>query len=282
MPLPPAAPGDALTGRLADRVAIVTGAGRGIGAATAKLLAAEGASVVVNDVDPGPAGEVADAITSAGGTAVANADNAVEAAGAQALVSTALERYGRLDILINNAGITRDKMFHTMPEETFNFVLDVNLRTAFNATRAAVDHMRAAAKAETSAQGHPAYHRKITFTSSTSGLLGNAGQSNYGTAKMALIGLARTLCIELGAFHINVNVVAPGFIETRLTAAKETSADPDLGIPEGLRNLAMMMIPLGYAGQPEDVARAHLYLASPDSDYVTGQTLVVAGGLARY
>jgi 3-oxoacyl-[acyl-carrier protein] reductase len=202
--------------------------------------------------------------------------------GAAALVAGAVEGFGRLDILINNAGITRDKMFHTMTEDIWNFVLDVNLRTAFHATRAAIDHMRGAAKAEIASGGAPAYHRKITFTSSTAGLQGNPGQSNYATAKMGLIGLTRTLSAEFGQFHINVNAVAPGFIETRLTAAKEQSPDPDLGIPEGIRNLAMMMIPLGYAGQPEDVARAHLYLASPDSDYVTGQTLVVAGGLFRY
>ena len=255
-------------GRLDDRVAIVTGAGRGIGAATAKLFAAEGASVVVNDVDPEPAEAVVAEITADGGTA--------------ALVAGAVEGFGKLDILVNNAGITRDKMFHTMTEDIWNFVLDVNLRTAFHATRAAVDHMRGAAKTEISSGGAPAYHRKITFTSSTAGLQGNPGQSNYATAKMGLIGLTRTLSAEFGQFHINVNAVAPGFIETRLTASKEQSPDPDLGIPEGIRNLAMMMIPLGYAGQPEDVAKAHLYLASSDSDYITGQTLVVAGGLFRY
>ena len=269
-------------GRLDNRVAIVTGAGRGIGAATAQLFAAEGASVVVNDVDPGPATEVTEAITAAGGAAVVSTDNAVEPAGAAALIGRGIEAFGRLDVLVNNAGITRDKMFHTMDEDVFNFVLDVNLKTAVNATRAAVAHMRSAAKAEAAARGAPAYHRKITFTSSTSGLMGNAGQSNYATAKMGLLGLTRTLAVEFGPFRINVNAVAPGFIETRLTAPKETSEDPDLGIPEGLRNLAMMMIPLGYAGQPEDVAKAHLFLASSDSDYVTGQTLVVAGGLFRY
>jgi len=232
-------------GRLDNRVAIVTGAGRGIGAATAKLFAAEGAQVVVNDVDPAPATEVVEEITAAGGQALVNADNAVEPAGAAALIARAVDGFGRLDILVNNAGITRDKMFHTMDAATFNFVLDVNLHTALNATRAAVEHMRSAAKAEQASGGGPAYHRKITMTSSTSGLMGNAGQSNYATAKMALIGLARTLAIELGPFHVNVNVVAPGFIETRLTAPKEKSEDPDLGIPEGLRNLAMMMIPLG-------------------------------------
>ena len=279
MPDPPPAPGDAL--RLTDKVAVVTGAGRGIGAATAHLLASEGAAVVVNDIDAGPAEAVVAGIVAAGGEAVLNTDNAVTPAGAAAIVAQAVDGYGRLDILVNNAGITRDKMFHTMPAETWDFVLDVNLRTAFNVTRAAVDHMRAAAKAEQSAAGSPAYHRKITFTASTSGLMGNAGQSNYAASKMALVGLARSLCIELGPFHVNVNVVAPGFIETRLTAARESSPDPTLGMPDALRNLALMMVPLGYPGQPEDVAKAHLYLASPDSDYVTGETIVVSGGLFR-
>lgn len=269
-------------GRLDDRVAIVTGAGRGIGAATAKLLASEGASVVVNDVDPEPAEAVVAEITADGGIAALSLDNTVTPEGAAALVSGAVEGFGKLDILINNAGITRDKMFHTMTEDLWNFVLDVNLRTAFNATRAAIDVMRPAAKAEMSAGGAPAYHRKITFTSSTAGLQGNSGQSNYATSKMGLLGLTRTLSAEFGPFHINVNAVAPGFIETRLTAAKEQSTDPDLGIPEGIRNLALMMIPLGYYGQPEDVAKAHLFLTSSDSDYVSGQTLVVAGGLFRY
>ena len=269
-------------GRLDGRVAIVTGAGRGIGAATAKLFAAEGAKVVVNDVDPEPAEAVVAEITEDGGDAALSLDNAVSMDAARALVGGAVDGFGKVDILVNNAGITRDKMFHTMTEELWNFVLDVNLRTAFNATKAALEHMRAAAKSEQATQGSPAYHRKITFTSSTAGLQGNGGQSNYATAKMGLIGLTRTLSVELGPFHINVNAVAPGFIETRLTAAKEQSADPDLGIPEGIRNLGLMMIPLGYAGQPEDVAKAHLFLASADADYVTGDTLVVAGGLYRY
>ena len=241
--------------------------------------------MVVNDVDPEPAEAVVAEITADGGNAALSLDNAVAMEGAAALVAGTVEGFGKLDILINNAGITRDKMFHTMTEDIWNFVLDVNLRTAFNATRAAIDHMRTAAKGEIASGSHggaPAYHRKITFTSSTAGMQGNPGQSNYATAKMGLIGLTRTLSAEFGQFHINVNAVAPGFIETRLTASKEQSPDPDLGIPEGIRNLAMMMIPLGYAGQPEDVAKAHLFLASSDSDYVSGQTLVVAGGLFRY
>ena len=237
---------------------------------------------MINDVDPDPAEETARAVKGDGGQAQVSTHNTVNLAEAREMMERAAGEFGKIDIVVNNAGITRDKMFHTMTEDIWNFVLDVNLRTAFHATRAAIDHMRTAAKGEMASGGAPAYHRKITFTSSTAGLQGNPGQSNYATAKMGLIGLTRTLSAEFGQFHINVNAVAPGFIETRLTASKEQSSDPDLGIPEGMRNLAMMLIPLGYAGQPEDVAKAHLYLASSDSDYVSGQTLVVAGGLFRY
>ncbi len=268
-------------GRLDGRVAIITGAGRGIGAATALLLSREGAAVVVNDVDEGPAAEVAQEIARAGGMAQLSVHNSVDPAGADALVQETVGAFGKLDILINNAGITRDKTFHNMTDDLWSFVLDTNLRTAFHCTRAAVGHMREVAKSELASTGAPAYHRKIMFTTSTAALSGNAGQTNYTTAKMALVGLARSLCIELGRFHINVNAVAPGFIETRLTAPKEQSEDPDLGIPEGIRNLAMMMIPLGYAGAPEDVAKAHLFLASEDSDYISGHVLVVGGGIFR-
>lgn len=269
-------------GRLNDRVAIITGAGRGIGAATAQLFAAEGAHVVVNDVDKDPAQEVVENIVKAGGKALLNTDNTVNAESAQNLINSAIEEFGKLDILVNNAGITRDKTFHNMDDEIWDFVLDVNLRTAYNNTKAAVVHMREAAKKELETKGQPQYHRKITFTTSTAALQGNAGQANYTTAKMGLVGLSRTLSMELGRFHINSNAVAPGFIETRLTQSKEQSNDPSLGIPEAMRNMALMMIPMGYYGQPEDVAKAHLFLASDDSDYVTGQVLVVGGGIVRY
>jgi 3-oxoacyl-[acyl-carrier protein] reductase len=269
-------------GRLDDRVAIITGAGRGIGAATAKLFGAEGASIVVNDVDKDPAQEVVDEIVKAGGKAIVNTDNTVSSEASQNLINQTIEEFGKIDILVNNAGITRDKTFHNMTDELWDFIIDVNLRTAFNNSRAAVQHMREVAKKELETQGAPAYHRKVTFTSSTAGLQGNAGQANYTAAKMAVVGLTRTLCVELGRFHINVNAVAPGFIETRLTQAKEQSEDPNLGIPEGIRNMAQMLIPLGYAGQPEDVAKVHLFLASADSDYVTGQTIVAGGGIVRY
>ena len=263
--------------RLEGRVAIVTGAGRGIGRATAERLAQEGAAVVVNDVDPDPANEAAQAIKDAGGQVQVSTHNTVELDQAHAMVNAAIEEFGHLDILVNNAGITRDKTFHNLDDEIWDFVLDVNLKTAFHSSLAAVQHMRAKAKEEMSTGGKPAYHRKINLTTSSAALQGNPGQANYTAAKGGVVGLTRTLARELGPFHINANAVAPGFIETRLTQAK--SEGSDVGIPEPTRQMAVMLIALGYAGQPEDVAGVHAFLASPDSDYVSGAIIPVTGAL---
>jgi 3-oxoacyl-[acyl-carrier protein] reductase len=264
-------------GRLDGRVAIVTGAGRGIGRATALRLASDGATVVVNDVDADPAHETVDLIEKTGAKAAASVGSTTDLTFARELVTATVDTHGGLDILINNAGITRDKMFHNLDDEMYDLVLDVNLRTAFHATLAAVGFMRPRAKEEMAANnGRPPYHRKIVLTSSVAALTGNPGQFNYTAAKGAIIATTKTLARELGPFGINVNAVAPGFIDTRLTAPK--GAGDELGVPEQMRQLAIGMIAVGRAGQPEDVANVHAFLASPDSDFVSGVTIPVTGG----
>jgi 3-oxoacyl-[acyl-carrier protein] reductase len=263
-------------GRLDDRVAIVTGAGRGIGRATALRLAEEGAAVAINDLDAEPAQEVAAEVEKNGGRAISIAANIMEMDEAKRVVDATVAEFGKLDILINNAGTTKDKTFHNMGPEIFEFGVKVNLFTAYNMAYSAMPHMREVAKKEKNEQGQPAYNRKIVFTSSVAAIQGNPGQANYTAAKGGLIALTKTLARELGPFWINVNAVAPGFIETRLTQAKQEGQD--LGIPEQMRTMALMMIAMGRYGTPEDIANVHLFLASPDSDYVSGITIPVAGG----
>jgi 3-oxoacyl-[acyl-carrier protein] reductase len=262
--------------RLEGKVAVITGAGRGIGRATAVRFAEEGALVVVNDVDPDPAEETAAAIKEAGGQVLVSTDNTVELDQARQMMSKAAEAFGKIDILVNNAGITRDKTFHNLDDEIWDFVLDINLKTAFHSTLAAMPYMRDVAKKEMGEQGAPAYHRKINLTTSVAALIGNAGQANYTAAKGAIMALTKTLARELGPFRINVNAVAPGFIETRLTAAKQEGED--IGIPDQVRAMALMLIALGRYGEPEDVANAHLFLASEEADFISGVVLPVAGG----
>jgi 3-oxoacyl-[acyl-carrier protein] reductase len=215
-------------------------------------------------------------IEAEGGRALVHVANTIDLEQAHGLAAAAVDGFGKLDILVNNAGTTRDKMFHGMTDELFDFVVDTNLKTAYHSTLAAMPFMREVAKAEIAASGKPAYQRKIVFTSSVAALMGNPGQFNYTAAKGAIISVTKTLARELGPFGINVNAVAPGFIETRLTAAK--GAGDDLGIPEQMRQMAIAMISLGRAGRPEDIAAVHAFLVSPDSDFVSGVTIPATGG----
>lgn len=270
---------------LEDKVALITGSGRGIGAAAAKLFAAHGAKVVVTDIDAAPAEKTAHQIAEAGGSALAVPVDVTDAGGVEELVGQTVNHYGGIDILVNNAGYTWDGMAHKMGDDQWEAMLAVHLTAPFRIIRAAVPHMREVAKQEKAAGG-VVKARKIVNISSTTGTRGNVGQVNYAAGKAGIIGMTKTLAKEWGAFNIQVNAVAFGFIETRLTQADETGDFTEregkqikLGIPDQMRQIAFMMIPAGRPGTPEEAAGPLLFFASPLSDYVSGQVLEVTGGM---
>ena len=265
-------------GLLDDRVAVVTGAGRGIGRAVAELFVKHGGRVVINDVDGTPAEEAKTACERLrSGSAATSIGSVADPAYTDALMRSAVDRFGQLDILVNNAGITRDRMSHKMSDEEWSFVLSVNLTGTFNCIRSAAPYLRDVAKAEIEEHGDVSRVRKIVNFYSTAAIRGNPGQANYTAAKMGNIGLTRTIAQEWGRYRVCVNAVAPGFTETRLTATKQK--DSQLGIPEASRQATLTRIPFGRFGTPDDVAGAVLFFASPLSDYVTGQEINVSGGL---
>ena len=257
-----------MTHRLQGKSAIITGAGGGIGRAIAVAFAAEGANVLVNDVNPDSAGEVAAAVEQAGVKAATNTDAIGSVSSAEAVVAAAFDAFGDVDILVNNAGILRDKMLHTMEEEEFDQVIEVHLKGTWACGREIVRRWRPVAKQEAESGTPP--HRKIVNVTSASGLIGSVGQSNYSAAKMGIVGLTKTWAKELGRFNINVNAVAP----TALTAMTA----PLLEDPEVAKK-RLARFPLGRYGAPEEIAPAFVYLASDESNYVTGQVLCVDGGL---
>jgi 3-oxoacyl-[acyl-carrier protein] reductase len=267
-------------GVLDDKVAIVTGSARGIGKATAELLSEHGAKVVVNDLDGDVAKETADAIT--GEAAVYGGD--LTAAGApEALVQTAIDAWGKIDIIVNNAGYTLDAPIHKMSDDWFQKMLDIHLVVPFRVIRAAAPHLREPAKVERE-EGREVF-RKIVNVSSISGTMGNAGQANYAAGKAGVVGLTKTLAKEWGQFKVNVNAVAFGYIETRLTASKDDSnvveisgEKVQLGIPDQMRGMASMLIPIGRPGTPQEAAGGVFFLCSPWSNFVHGQTLNITGG----
>jgi 3-oxoacyl-[acyl-carrier protein] reductase len=267
-------------GVLDDKVAIVTGSARGIGRATAELLASQGAKVVINDLDGDVAEQTASEID--GETAVFAGD-LTQGDAPDRLVQTAIDAWGRLDIIVNNAGYTLDAPIHKMSDDWFQKMLDIHVIVPFRVIRAAAPHLREPAKQERE-RGEEVF-RKIVNVSSISGTMGNAGQANYSSGKAAIVGLTKTLAKEWGQFKINVNAVAFGYIETRLTASKEESnvmeiggEKVQLGIPDQLRGMAAMLIPLGRPGTPEEAAGGVFFLCSPWSNYVHGQVLNVTGG----
>ena len=243
--------------RFKDRVALVTGGGRGIGAATARMLAAEGARVAVSDLDEAPAREVASAV---GGLGVAC--DVSDRGSVEAMVGRTVAELGRLDILVTCAGIIRDNLIFKMTDEDWDAVIDTHLKGTFLCARAAQKPMV------------DQKYGKMVFLSSTSAL-GNRGQANYSAAKAGLQGMARTLAIELGPFNVNVNTVAPGFVETRMTRATAERMGMDY---ETFKLGAASQIPLRRVGQPEDIASVIAFLCSDESGFVSGQNIYVRGG----
>ena len=268
-------------GVLDGKAAIVTGSARGIGRATAELLVSQGAQVLINDLDSDIAAQAGEEI--AGETAVFAGDLTKRGVPDQ-LVQTAVDAFGKLDIIVNNAGYTLDAPVHKMSDEHFQAMLDIHTVVPFRVIRAAAPHLREPAKKERE-EGQEVF-RKIVNVSSTSGTFGNAGQANYSSAKAAVVGLTKTIAKEWGQFKVNVNAVAFGFIDTRLTQPKvdENVMQKDgetiqLGIPEQMRQMASVLIPLGRPATPEEAAGAIFFLCSPWSNYVHGQTLHVTGGI---
>jgi Dehydrogenases with different specificities (related to short-chain alcohol dehydrogenases) len=243
--------------RFKDRVALITGAGRGIGAATAQLLAADGAKVAISDLDEGPAREIAGPI---GGIAIAC--DVSDRGQVENMVARTVKEFGRLDLLVTCAGIIRDNLLYKMTDDDWDAVIDTHLKGTFLCARAAQRHMV------------EQKYGKMVFLSSTSAL-GNRGQANYSAAKAGLQGMARTLAIELGAYNVNVNTVAPGFVETRMTRATAERMGVDY---EAFKLGAASQIPLRRVGQPEDIASVIAFLCSDESSFVSGQTIYVRGG----
>lgn len=271
--------------KLDGKVAIVSGSGRGIGREVALKLAGDGAKVVVNDLDAEPAKETVSAIDAVGGQAVACLGSVTEADFGERFVRTALDSFGGLDIIVNNAGYTWDSVIQKMTDEQWDAILDVHLKAPFRILRAAQPVIAAAAKRAIAA-GEVAPCRKVVNISSVAGLDGNAGQANYAAAKAGVTGLTKTLAREWGRYNVTVNTVAFGMIKTRLT---EASADGGaaidvqsrkikVGVNPDLLSAMERMIPLGRAGTPAEAAGAVYLFCIPESDYVSGQTVVCGGG----
>jgi 3-oxoacyl-[acyl-carrier protein] reductase len=269
-------------GLLDGKTAIITGSARGIGRATAELFAAEGAQGTINDIDGDIAQQSAGEIK---GETIAVAGDLTKAGACDDVVQKTVDAFGKVDVLVNNAGYTWDGVAHRMTDEQFQAMLDIHVVVPFRMCRAVAPHMRDPAKAERD-RGEEVFRKVINITS-VSGTMGNAGQVNYSSGKAAVTGLTKTLAKEWGQFKVNVNAVAFGFVETRLTQAKEKGEtvkageggpEVGIGVPEQMRQMAPAIIPLGRPAQPEEAAGPVLFLASPLANYIHGQVINVTGG----
>ena len=270
--------------RLTDKVALITGAGRGIGLAIAEKLGQEGARLVINDLDEEPASQAVQSLKERGYQAVACVGSVTEHGFAERFIQTAIDEFGGVDIIINNAGYTWDGVIQKMTDEQFQAMLDVHMVAPFRILRAAAPFIRQASKAEV-AEGR-VVHRKIVNVSSITGIVGLAGQANYSSAKAGLIGFTKTMAKEWGRYNVNVNCVAFGHIDTRMTATYEDAPskvdiggrDIVVGIPKQMVDDYVATIPLGRVGTPQDAAGSVFLLCSPEADYISGQVLQVTGG----
>ncbi|MGV9415692.1 SDR family NAD(P)-dependent oxidoreductase [Nocardia sp. NPDC003693] len=272
-------------GKLDGRIAIVSGSGRGIGREIALKLASDGAAVVVNDLDADPAGETVAAIEAAGGRAVACVGSVTDADFGERFVGTAVEQFGGLDIIVNNAGYTWDSVIQKMTDEQWDAILDVHLKAPFRILRAAQPVIAGLVK-QARAAGEPVHARKVVNISSIAGLGGNAGQANYAAAKAGVTGLTKTLAKEWGRYNVTVNTVAFGLIKTRLTEASADSGGTidvagkqiKVGVNADLLSAMEKGIPLGRGGTPAEAAGAVYLFCIPESDYISAQTVVCGGG----
>lgn len=271
-------------GKLTGKTAYITGAGNGIGRSVALKLASEGANIVVNDLDVDPAVDVVNEIKSAGGQAVAVPGSVTEDGFAERFIGTGIETFGGVDIIVNNAGYTWDSMIGHMTDQQFDAMMDVHVKAPFRILRAAAGFIKGASKQEAE-EGREVF-RKVVNISSIAGTGGNMGQVNYSSAKSAVLGMTKTLAKEWGRMKVNVNCIAFGYIETRLTEATDEKKsiivdgnEVGIGIPQKVAQGFASMVPLGRPGTPAEAADGVYLFCCPESNYVSGQTLIVGGGL---
>lgn len=270
--------------KLAGKTAYITGAGRGIGRAIALKLAADGANVVLNDLDVEPAQAVVAEIEAMGGKALAIPGSVTATGFATDFIQAGIDKFGGVDIIVNNAGYTWDSFIGKMTDQQFDAMIDVHLKAPFQILRAAAPFIAEQAAIEAS-EGREVF-RKVVNISSIAGTGGNAGQANYSSAKAGIVGMTKTMAKEWGRYKVNVNAVAFGMISTRLTEATDEKKSIEvegntvgIGIPKKVVKGFEMMIPIGRAGTPEEAAGGVYLFCIPESNYVSGQTLIVGGGL---